>query len=309
MNKNKTASNEYFKEIAKTRNISLAAENLGISQPALSAYLKRLETAIGSTLVDRSATPLTITDAGLAYLNYLEKVEILGRDLAQELDDYEKMQKGHIAVGGAVFFNVTYLPSAIAEFNNLFPGINIEIIDGKIPEITNEAMAGRIDVFTTPEKSDEDVFYYEEMFHENIFLCLPPDWEINKQLPTVGANGYATLSETEFDCLKESTFIVLHDDQDIGRKMNALFNKHHFTPRHVVTASQTLTTLELTMAGVGISLITESTLNNYNSEKKPRAYLIDPEICSRSMYVAYPKHRYASNATKEFIKILIRHNQ
>lgn len=302
---------EYFKTIARTRNISAAAEELGISQPALSNFVKRQESSVGTTLIDRSTVPITITEAGSAYLKYLEKVDSLGRELSHEIDDIETLQKGNLVVGGAVFFNVAYLPKAIAEFNKLYPGINIEIVDGLVPDITAEALAGRVDVFTTPIKADEDNFCYEEMFNEKIFLCLPPEWDINEELPQPDKDGYAVLREDDFKRLGDNTFIVLHDDQDIGRKMNAIFDKHKFKPQHILTAGQTLTTLELTLAGVGISLITESTLNHYSIEanRKARAYLVDPEICSRTMYAAYPKQRYVSGAAREFIKVLLKYNK
>lgn len=305
----KFSTNEYFNAIVNAGSISAAAEELGISQPALSAYLKRLEASVGATLLNRSSNPISLTDAGKAFMNYLENAKMLERKLSQEIDDLEELKRGNIVVGGAVFFNVAYLPAAIAEFNQLYPGIDIEIVDGQIPEITADALAGRIDVFTTAVKDDEENFCYEEMFSEKIFLCIPPDWEVNKKLPKPTAEGYANLSASDFDLLKESTFITLHNDQDIGRKMNALFKKHSVTPKHTIIGGQTLTTLDLTLSGVGISMISESTLQSYKFKDKPSIYLIDPEICSRSMYIAYPKNQYVSRATTEFIKVLLKHNK
>lgn len=305
----KLSAYEYFKTISRTKSISAAADELGISQPALSAFLKRQESSVGVTLVDRSITPMSLTEAGKTYLEYLEKADMLNRKMEQEIDDIENLKKGRLVVGGAVFFNVTYLPAAIAEFSKLYPGIDIELVDGKIPEITAASLGGRIDVFTTPIKNNEEDFEYIEMFNEKIFLCLPPEWEINKNLPNINSKGYAKLDSNDFNLLKDCTFITLHSDQDIGLKMDALFKKHNFTPKHTITSSQTLTTLGLTLSGAGISLISESTLNNYELKKKPCTYLIDPEICSRSMYVAYPKNQYVSNATQEFIKVILKHNR
>lgn len=299
---------EYFRAIARTGNISIAADELGISQPALSAFLKRLESQVGTALVDRSTNPLTITDAGNSYLNYLEKINSLNRELSQELGDIDGLKKGNVKIGGAVFFNVTYLPAAVAEFNKLYPGIEIEIIDGKIPEITEEAIAGRIDVFTTPNKSDENIFTYEELLSEKIFFCVPAEWSINDKLPAPGKEGYAILSDADFELLKDCPFIRLHQDQDIGKRMTAVFDKHGFNPANTITAGQTLTSLGLTLAGAGISMITESTLSEYNIAVKPRIYFIDPEICSRKIYIAKPKHKYTSRATLEFIEVLKKHN-
>lgn len=305
----KLSSSEYFKAIVRTKNISAAAEELGISQPALSAFLKRQEAAIGHTLIDRSTVPVSLTEAGQVYLSYLDKMDILNHELSQELCDIDELKTGSLVIGGATFFNVTYLPAAVAEFNKLYPGIRIEIVDGKVPEIVAQANAGNIDVFTTAVKTDEDLFCYEEMFHEKLFLCIPEEWEINEKLPTTGPEGYAVLKPGDLKLLADSTFILLHEDQDIGHKMNGIFKEFNLHPANTLVAGQTLTTLELTLAGVGISLISESTLSTYSTNKKPRLYYIDSEFCSRTMYVAYPKMRYVSGATKEFIKALKKHNR
>ena len=56
----------YIKTIAEMRSISAAAESLGISQPALSAHLKKTEAEVGAVLFDRSRQPLELTEAGQA---------------------------------------------------------------------------------------------------------------------------------------------------------------------------------------------------------------------------------------------------
>ena len=305
----KLPASEYFKTIARTKNISAAAEELGISQPALSAFLKRQEATIGHTLIDRSTVPVSLTEAGRVYLDYLDKMDILNHELSQELCDIDELKIGTLVIGGATFFNVTYLPTAVAEFNKLYPGIRIEIVDGKVPEIAVQANAGNIDVFTTAVKTDEDMFCYEEMFNEKLFLCIPEEWEINRKLPPQGPEGYAVLEPDDLKLLADSTFILLHEDQDIGHKMNCIFNEFNLHPINTLIAGQTLTTLELTLAGVGISLISESTLSTYSAVKRPCLYYIDSELCTRTMYVAYPRMRYVSGATKEFIKTLKKHNR
>ena len=58
---------EYFLTIAKERSISKAAEKLYLSQPYLSQYLAKLESNLGVTLLDRSRSPLQLTQAGALF--------------------------------------------------------------------------------------------------------------------------------------------------------------------------------------------------------------------------------------------------
>ncbi|MBR0127605.1 MAG: LysR family transcriptional regulator, partial [Firmicutes bacterium] len=126
---------DYIKAIAQVHSVSLAAERLGISQPALSAHLRKKEKELGVKLFDRRKQPLELTEAGKAYLEYAEKAASLEDEMHQRLSDIESLQTGHLTIGGASFFNNAYLPQAIVAFQKKYPGIELEIIDGKVPEI------------------------------------------------------------------------------------------------------------------------------------------------------------------------------
>ncbi len=97
--------------------------------------------------------------------------------------------------------------------------------------------------------------------------------------------------------------MTLKPDQHIGQKLKH-FEKYNCRPAHTVVAEQTMTTLALTMAGVGVSLIAESSICNSNIAEKPALYPADPEICKRKIYIAYPRNKYLSKAAEVFIKIL-----
>ena len=300
----------YIKAIAEVKSISVAAKNLGISQPALSSYLKKHEQELRVTLFDRSKQPLELTEAGKAYLRYLDKATILQRELTQNLADIVELNTGELTVGGASFINVAYLPKAVAAFAKKYPNINIEIIDGKVPELITAAQNGTLDLFITPFADETDRFTYEEFIDEKIYLAVPADWEINQKLQTAKPPKQSmTLSPTnitkeQFKSLCDNTFIVLKKDQHIGQIMEALFDMYNCRPKHIITAEQTMTTLALTQAGVGVSLITESIINNPTLSNLPQLYMIDSSIGKRKIFIAYPKNKYLSRAAKEFIQTI-----
>lgn len=76
---------DYIKVIAETRSISNAAQRLGISQPALSAYLKKLESNLGVMLFDRSEIPLKLTEEGKAYIKFIDGVSVLRGEFEKEI--------------------------------------------------------------------------------------------------------------------------------------------------------------------------------------------------------------------------------
>jgi len=293
-------STNYIKTIADMKSISAAAESLGISQPALSAFLKKTENDIGAVLFDRSRQPLELTEAGHAYLEFLDRTQSLEKELAQTLSDIEGLETGSVTVGGAAFFNVAYIPKAVSAFVSQFPGVDIEIVDGNVPLLTAEALKGRIDLFITPAADEPDRFVYEKLLDEKVYLAVPPEWEINQSIKS------KSITADEFKALCGCPFILLREDQNIGKKMELLFQKYDCRPNKVLHVEQTMTSLALTMSGVGVSLITENSIKASGLARYPELYLADEEICRRSMYVAYPRNKYLSRAASEFIKVLRR---
>ena len=155
-------------------------------------------------------------------------------------------------------------------------------------------------------------------------LAVPTEWEVNRQLSrkavaieelpeseaAAKSHRKATpLTREEFACLCRETFVVLKPDQDIGRKMEALFNSYGCRPERVITAEQTMTTLALTLKGVGVSLITESSIRNCRFAGLPKLYMANPDICRRKMYIAYPRNKYLSKAARRFAEVLKEHNR
>ncbi|MBR0399409.1 MAG: LysR family transcriptional regulator [Mogibacterium sp.] len=306
----KTAT--YIKTIADMRSISAAAESLGISQPALSSHLKKVESEIGTVLFDRSRQPLELTEAGRAYLEYLDRALSLEKEMKQAISDIEGLDTGSLTIGGAAFFNVAYLPEAVGDFVRNYPGVDIDIVDGNVPFLAAEALKGRLDLFITPAADEPDRFVYEKLLDEKVYLAVPEDWDINKELAASndadtsqsGSSAIASINADQFRSLCNCPFIMLREGQHIGQMMEHLFEKYRCHPEKIIRAEQTLTSLALTLAGVGVSLITDSSIRRSGLSRFPKLYLADEKICTRSMYVAYPRNKYLSKAASEFIKTL-----
>lgn len=308
----------YILTVAQCGNISKAAEQLGISQPALSAHVKKIEEQMGIVIFDRTVKPLGLTEAGELYVSYLKKKQDLDKTLREQLSDLDDLKWGSLVIGGASFFNVSYFPKAIAEFSRRYPNVDIKVVDGSMPGITQMAVDHELDLFIAPPWNMDERCNYEKIFNEKIFLCVPEQFEINEELKEYRVPAdVVMLGETDqwaaskgdkanvdIGRFKGQPFIRLGENQHIGNIMAQLFQRHGFQPEGCISAQQTMTSYGLTLAGVGISLITESSIRNGHMDRHPAFYMIDRDLGNRDMFVAYSRHKYLSNAAKEFIDIL-----
>lgn len=308
----------YILTVAQCGTISKAAEKLGISQPALSAHIKKVEEQTGIVIFDRSVKPMGLTEAGELYLTYIKKKDDLKREFQEQLSDLDDLKWGSLILGGATFFNVSYFPKAIAEFTKKFPSIDIKVVDGNMQEITEKAVNHELDLFIAPPWNMDQRCHYENVISEKIFLCVPENLAINEQVKDYRIPYDVILygetdswieikkekARVDFKKFKDQQFIKLGEDQHIGNIMAQMFQRHGFQPQGCISVEQTMTSYGLTLAGAGISLITEGSLRNGHMQSYPAFYLIDEDLGQRDMYVAYPKNRYLSRTAREFIKIL-----
>lgn len=292
------------KTVAELRSISAAAEALGVSQPALSTRIKKLEGELGAQVFDRSRTPISITDAGLAYLETQEGIEALKRRLAQRISDMQGLKSGRLVVGGASLFNSTLLPKAVARFAEQYPGIEVRVVTDTVPNLTQAALSGAIDLFVTPVPNDNLNLESEELLTERLLLCIPRDSKAAEHLPSAGSEGFARIGAEEFKALTAEPFIMLDPTLQLGRKLKQLFELYGVEPAHAITVDQTSTGYALSMAGAGVGFVAESAMLDMPASQRPALYLADEAICSRKLYVARLKSASRSRAEEEFSRVL-----
>lgn len=292
----------YVRAVARLKSVSAAAEELGITQPALSARLKKLEDQLGAQVFDRSSNPISLTEAGEAYLATQEQIDVLNHQLACRISDIKELKCGSLAIGGPGFFNATVLPAAIAAFTQRYPGIRTQVVTDTVPNLTKAAASGAIDLFVTPLANKSLGLTYQEILTEKVFLCLSPNAPLVTELPPIGPEGYGILGEEDLRKLQQLPFIMLSETLQIGRIARQLLQAHDLTPAQTIEVDQTMTGMALALAGAGVCMVAESALRGGVFEK-PALYLADPQICTRTLYLAQ-KRGAASLASQAFIEIL-----
>ena len=155
---------EYYKifyYVGKFQSITVAAEKLNISQPAVSQNIKNLEKALGSTLFIRSPKGVKLTAEGEVLFSYVERgyeTILSGEKRFKEIQDLES---GEILIGASDMTLKFYLLAHLEKFHEAFPNIKVKVTNAPTPETIEHLHNGNIDfgVITTPISSK----YKEEL--------------------------------------------------------------------------------------------------------------------------------------------------
>lgn len=146
---------EYYKVfyyVAKKQNLTMAAEELAISQPAVSQSLKQLELALGAKLFTRASKGVRLTQEGELLFDYVvkgyEQIALGEKRLKQMLN----LELGEIRIGASDMTLQFYLLPFLEKFHEKYPGIKVIVTNAPTPETLRNLKEGKIDfgVVSTP---------------------------------------------------------------------------------------------------------------------------------------------------------------
>jgi DNA-binding transcriptional LysR family regulator len=124
-----------FRAVAEQLSFRKAAEELYLTQPAVSLQIKALEEDIGVQLFDRTGVQIALTAAGGILLRYCEEVRKLLIQTEREIAALRGEHAGHLALGASTTIAQYVLPRLLGEFRREYPGVHLTLISGNTEHI------------------------------------------------------------------------------------------------------------------------------------------------------------------------------
>ena len=116
-----------FYTVARRRSFSRAAEDLDISQPAVSIQVQELEKTLGITLLHRRTRNLQLTEEGQTVYDYAHRIFSLSSEMRESVQDILGLRTGHLTLGASTTPGEYILPVATGRFLQHYPGIQVEL--------------------------------------------------------------------------------------------------------------------------------------------------------------------------------------
>jgi len=221
-----TKALEYILEIARCRSITKAANNLGISQSALSQILLRVEREIDASLFTRQKRALQLTPAGELYVDTAQKIVHLRNKLSADLKDLSESRR--LRIGVTSFWGMRMMKEILPVFYEKYPDRLVELKQYSHATLHNEFLNFKVDIAAGTLTNSEILPENCEILREEEMVLI-----VNKNQPFARKYaGETQLNEQALRDLEDVSFIrsavgstarVLEDNlfQRIGLKMRA----------------------------------------------------------------------------------------
>jgi len=281
----------YFVTVVEQATFTAAAQNLHISQPSLSASIKKLEDDLSLKLLDRTTRQLTLTEEGKILYEEARKLIAHFEHVESEMKRLKKQGPLELSIGlieSAEF----WLPKVLNTFKTEYVNAHIRLLEVLgLKEVEKALNNFRIHLAITNQYIDHQDIKMVSIYDEKLVALLPPSHHLSYE-------PYVTIN-----ALKDENVIISKEGFQTREDILNAFRRYGIKPRIQFEIERFETACSLVEDGLGITVVPENYVKYTHKHTYHIKHIKDVHI-SRPVYLAYVKNRYLPPIVKRFITIV-----
>lgn len=284
-----------FYTVAKCGSLTKAAEELYISQPAVSQAIKQLEDQIGGKLFVRTHKGVELSETGGKQIfSLVEEALNLFDQAESKYTELKDGEKGLLRICAADTVSTYFLLPFVKKFNDLFPDVKLALIDGTSAETVEKLKNNKGDIGFVNLPIDD----------EGVNLC---NTVMQLHDTFVASGAYSDLAKGTVDLKRLQDYPLLMLDQTTSTRQAIVSYAHsqgvHLHPE--IELSDLGLMVAMAKSGMGIACIAREFVKHELYEEKSLIEIkTNPLLPSRAIGLVVPKNTRLGTPAKEFIKIM-----
>ncbi|CAN5879455.1 LysR family transcriptional regulator [soil metagenome] len=280
----------HFLKIAEHGSFTRAAEDCGLSQPAMSQQVARLEQELGRPVFDRLGRQVRLTEAGELLRRRAEQILALIDDTAREIRDDGRT--GRVVVAAIPTVGPYLLPGVLRVFAREHPGARVEFHEEVTEALLKHCLSGEIDVGVLAMPVEAPGLRIEPLFEEELLLVLPTGHRL------AGPESRPICLED----VRAEPFVLLDEAHCLSARIRGFCLRRDFQPVTTGRTGQLTTVQELVALGHGVSFIPLMARRLDTSDQ--RVYRAVTPRPTRTLAVCWNPHRYQPGLVARFLEAL-----
>lgn len=159
-----------FLTVAENLSFSKAAEELFISQPAVTKHIKELESKLNVALFERKGNKIHLTKAGTLTYNHLKPIRQQYQELEFDLERLNNTFKGSLRIGASSTISQYLIPKVIAAFHKRYPEIDFYLLNGNSFEVEQKLLDNDVDMALVENESSQSGIKYSDFMDDEIVV-------------------------------------------------------------------------------------------------------------------------------------------
>ncbi|WP_347240498.1 LysR family transcriptional regulator, partial [Thermus sp.] len=282
-----------FVTVVEEGGVGRAALALGITQPAVSQYLRTLEDHVGHPLFERQGRHLVLTRVGEALLPEARRV-------VQALEEFQRISQamgrleiGEVTLGASTTMATYVVPFFLKKFHEEHPGVRVHLESGSSERLAERLLMGELELAIV-EGVERWEGYERHLFYEDeLVVIVPPD------------HPWAGREEVPPDWLQRETLVVRKPGSMTWRALERAFEQANLELNPTFYTDNNEVTKRLVLAGAGVGIVSRVVVQPNLKVGNLRALRLAPPVgeIRRYFWLVYPK-RVANPAAQTLIALL-----
>lgn len=282
---------KYLYAVYQNKSVCKAAKQLYISQPALSAAIKREEERLGFQIFNRKTLPLTLTAEGRCYMDAIEKAQNIQREAMEKIDDIRHADGGTLRIGTATHVSYYVIPKILKEFQKQYPKIDVHIVITDTGKLSDLLLDESVDMIFTSETAPAECNEY--VLLEERFVVAIPRHLVPQRLQSFAMTREEVLSTTYDESKMVSDLSLFHGVEfvytppqtTVQKKRKLLFGKEDLNPYITSNTQRQQFNFNLMRAGFGALLTTDMNLATMQPDNSYALFAINGPYAKQNLSV------------------------
>lgn len=282
-----------FITVYKSGSFTKAAEELHLTQSALSGLVRELESNLDLKLFDRTTRQLDLSVAGAQLLPAAMRVLSEAEVLSDEIKSLKNLEEGEVKIAVTQQLASAKLPQILAQFKALYPQIKLQVMDCSVEAIQESVRDTTVDIGIGPERALGYGLQQEPLFALPFHLVVPPNHHLSQHTRI----SWADIKNEPLITLDGSFTELLAEDllQQSAKKLDSIEYKVRFMS----------TALSMVKYGLGLTLCLPYVREWVAQNNLIMIPITSPEI-RRKFFLYSRKNRNLSPAVQAFISLFVK---
>lgn len=280
-----------FHTVARLLNFTKAAEELHMTQPAVTFQIRQLEDQFNTRLFDRTHNKVTLTDVGKQVFMYADRILKLYADMTRSVTDMTGEVSGGVTLGASTTVAEYMLPLLIGEFKAKFPEVMISLSESNTDNIVAMVESNEIDIGIVEGSVTNKNLIVEQCHTDDLVVIMPNNHPLAEQdsVSVKDLVEHPFISRESGSGTQETiqNYVEVHGDHDI---LNIVFELS--SPEAIKGAVE---------AGMGLSIVSRATINKELKLSTLTAVELSPSL-QRPFSIVRQRYKFKSRAADELLK-------
>jgi DNA-binding transcriptional LysR family regulator len=237
-----------FEAVARHLSFTRAADELHLSQPAVSMQIRQLEESVGLALFEKSGKRIGLTEAGKEVFHYSQSINRELAEMEEVLQSLKGLSRGRLNLAVASTVNY-FAPRLLAEFHKAYPGIQLALDVTNREKLISMLIENSVDMVLMGQPPANVEVEYEAFMENPLVVVAPPEHPLSgeKAIP--------------LERLAAETFLMREPGSGTRQAMERFFFKREVKIRQGMQMTRNEAIKQAVRAGLGLSIVSIHTID------------------------------------------------